>query len=71
MEQLSLFPAMDEVRFAMGFTPAEFGKLKVSIPEPAFNRLNQLRQAVHRWNAESEMADRRYRSALYELGIDW
>jgi hypothetical protein len=71
MTQLELFPAMDEVRFAMGFTPAEFGKLRVSIPKPAFDRINYLRQTVHRWNAETDMADRRYRSALYDLGIDW
>ena len=71
MEQLSLFPAMDEVRFAMSFTSKEFGRLKVSIPKPAFDRINHLRQTVHRWNAETEMADRRYRSALYEAGIDW
>jgi hypothetical protein len=71
MEQLSLFPAMDEVRFAMSFTPTEFGKLRVSIPKPAFDRINYLRQTVHRWNSETDMADRRYRSALYEVGIDW
>jgi hypothetical protein len=71
MEQLSLFPAMDEVRFAMSFTPAEFGKLRVSIPKPAFDRINYLRQTVHRWNSETDLADRRYRSALYEAGIDW
>jgi len=30
MEQLSLFPAMDEVRFAMGFTREELGRLSSS-----------------------------------------
>jgi hypothetical protein len=71
MKQLELFPAIDEVRFAMSFTREEFGRLKTSIPQPAFNRINHLRQIVHRWNAETEMADRRYRSALCEVGIDW
>jgi len=71
MKQLELFPAMDEVRFAMSFTSAEFCRLKASIPKPAFDRINHLRKTVHRWNAETDMADRRYRSALYDSGIDW
>ena len=71
MKQLELFPAVDEVRFAMSFTSAEFCKLKVSIPKPAFDRINYLRHTVHRWNAECKLADRKYRSALDEVGIDW
>ena len=71
MKQLELFPATEEVRFAMSFTSAEFGRLRVSIPKPAFDRINYLRQIVHRWNAETAFADRRYRSALNKAGIDW
>jgi hypothetical protein len=71
MKQLELFPAMDEVRFAMSFSTIEFCRLKASIPKPAFDRINYLRHTVHRWMAEQKLADRRYRSALDEVGIDW
>ena len=71
MKQLELFPAMDEVRFAMSFTPVEFCRLRASIPKPAFDRISYLRHTYHRRIAEQKLADRRYRSALYKIGIDW
>ena len=70
MKQLELFPG-DEIRFAMSFTSEQFRKIKDTIPESAFARLSDVRQAVHRWNYDCDMADRKYRSALYEVGIDW